>query len=62
MKNIKSLFVVFLILFLAVSLVIAVMAIWNVIANEEAKDALIKTAYTFGAIFAVSAVVAMIKK
>lgn len=61
-KNIKALLAVFLIAFLAVSLLIAVLAIWNVIANEEAKDMLIKAAYTFGAIFAVSAVVAIIKK
>ncbi|MFZ3100515.1 MAG: hypothetical protein WA103_04805 [Minisyncoccales bacterium] len=61
-NNIKSLALFCLILFLAVSLVVAIMAIWDVIDNSVAKDMLIKIAYTFGAIFAVSAVVAMIKK
>lgn len=61
-NNIKSLALFCLVLFLAVSLVVAIMAIWGVIDNSVAKDMLIKIAYTFGAIFAVSAVVAMLKK
>lgn len=61
-KNIKALLLVYLILFLAVSLLIAIMAIWNVVDNAAAKDMLIKTAYTFGAIFVVSGIVAALKK
>jgi len=62
LQKIKSIALFCLALFLAVALVIAVLAIWDVIENSAAKDLLIKTAYTFSAIFAVSAIVAVIKK
>ena len=62
LKNIKAVALFCLVLFLAVALSIAMLAIWDVIENSAAKDLLIKTAYTFVAIFAVSAIVAAIKK
>ena len=62
LKNIKSLALFYLILFLAVSLVVAILAIWNIIDNQAAKDLLIKMVYTFGAIYIVSAIVALLKK
>jgi hypothetical protein len=62
LKNIKALFLIELVLFLAVALLIAIMAIWGTIDNATAKDFLTKTAYTFGAVFIVSALVAAIKK
>jgi hypothetical protein len=62
LKNIKSLALFCLVLFLAVSLVVAILAIWNIIDNQTAKDLLIKIVYTFGAIFIVSAIVALLKK
>jgi hypothetical protein len=62
LKNIKAVALFCLTLFLAVALSIAILAIWDVIENSAAKDLLIKTAYTFGAVFAVSAIVAIIKK
>ena len=62
LKNIKAIALFCLVLFLVVALSIAMLAIWDVIENSAAKDLLIKVAYTFGAIFAVSAIVAIIKK
>jgi len=62
MKNIKSIALFCAVLFLAVALVIAVLAIWDVIENSAAKDLLIKVAYTFGAVFIVGTVMAVIKK
>lgn len=62
LKNIKSIALFCLVLFLGVALVIAVLAIWDVIENSAAKDLLIKTAYTFIAVFAASVIVAVIKK
>lgn len=62
LKNIKSIALFCLVLFLGVALVIAVLAIWDVIENSAAKDLLIKTAYTFVAVFAASVIVAVIKK
>ena len=62
LKNIKAIALFCLVLFLVVALSIAMLAIWDVIENSAAKDLLIKTAYTFVAIFAVSAIVAAIKK
>jgi hypothetical protein len=61
-KNIKALFLIELVLFLAIALLISVVAIWGAIDNATAKDLLTKTAYTFGAVFIVSALVAAIKK
>ncbi len=62
LKNIKEIALFCLVIFLAVALVIALLAIWEVIDNAVAKEMLVKTAYTFAAIFAVSAVVAVVKK
>lgn len=62
LKNIKPLALFCLVIFLAVALLIAVLAIWEVIENSAAKDLLVKTAYTFGAIFGISAIIAAIKK
>ena len=48
---------ILIILFLGISLLIAVMAIWDVMSLEVAKEALTKVAYTFGAVFIVAILV-----
>lgn len=62
LKKIKQFAGVLLILFLVVSLFVAILAIWNVIDNELAKEILTKVTYTFGAIFAVSLAIIYITK
>jgi len=62
LKKIKQFAGVLSILFLVVSLFIAILAIWNVIDNELAKEMLTKVTYTFGAIFIVSLVIMYITK
>ena len=62
LKKIKQFTGLLLILFLVITLFIAMLAIWDVISNEIAKEVLIKIAYTFGAIFIVSLIVMYITK
>lgn len=61
-KKIKKLAAITLILFCIISLFIALMAIWDIINNELAKEAIIKTSYTLGAIFIVSLVILLVAK
>jgi len=57
LEKIKKFTGFLLILFFVVALFITVLTIWDVVSNEVAKEAFIKVAYTFGAIFIVSLLV-----
>jgi hypothetical protein len=61
-KKIKQLGGIILIMFSTVLLSIAVLSIWDVVSNEVAREALLKTFYTFGSIFIVSIFVLFISK
>lgn len=61
-KKIQLLAGIILILFCIISLFIAILVIWDVINNEIAQDAFLKTLYTLGSIFLVSMVVLLITK
>ena len=61
-KKIKQFTGILIVLFSVVALFIAVLTIWDIISNEIAKEAFVKVAYTFGAIFTVSLVVMYITK
>lgn len=61
-KKIKQLAGITLILFCIISLFIALLTIWDVMSNELAKEAVLKTSYTLGAIFVFSLIIIMITK
>lgn len=61
-QRIKKLIGILLVLFLIIVLLIGILTIWDFITNQVAKDALIKVAYTFGAMFVVSLIVIFITK
>jgi predicted small integral membrane protein len=61
-QDIKKFSVALAVIFLTISLLVSLLAIWDVIDIAQAKDYLIKIAYTFGAMFIVSLAVAVLKK
>lgn len=62
LKKIKQSAGILFTIFAVVVLFILILTIWDVINNEIAKEAFIKLAYTFGAIFIVSLGVIYITK
>ncbi|MDD4831113.1 MAG: hypothetical protein PHI77_02210 [Candidatus Pacebacteria bacterium] len=62
LKKIKQLAKALLVLFLGIILFVAILTIWDVVNQEAAKEALIKSAYTCSAIFILSLIVIYITK
>lgn len=62
LKKIKQFVGILLILFSIIVLFIAILTIWDVINIEIAKEVFAKVAYTFGAIFIISLIIAYITK
>lgn len=57
LKSIKKIGITVLIIFLFISTLLLISAIWNFVEMEIIKDIFIKTAYTLGVIFLVSGIV-----